>query len=226
MTTDVIILHGAWHRPAHYEDVAARLRALGLAVELPDLHRLTLDESTARVQAVVEAAGRAPVVVGHSFGGVTAGTIKGASAYVFLAAWVLDAGESPGALLAKAQAGAGSLATTMDAEGLLHLDPADARVQLYDGVPGDAADRAVGLLRPEPPAIFGATPAAAPWHDAESVYIAARDETTIAPSLVGLFAGRCTTSQTWPTGHSPYLTHPAEVAGLIANLAGRQPYAG
>jgi pimeloyl-ACP methyl ester carboxylesterase len=218
MTTDVIILHGAWHQPAHYADLATRLRERNLDVHVPDLYRLSLAESVAKVQAIADQAEQPPVIVGHSFGGVTAGLVKGAAAYLFLAAWVLEAGETPGGLIATVTEPA-QLATTLDAEGLLHLDPEDARSKLYMGASSEDADRAVKLLRPEPPSIFAATPEDDPWRNGRSLYIAGRVEQTIPLELVELFASRCSESQTWETGHSPYLSHPAELTDLIAELA-------
>ncbi|WP_211304534.1 hypothetical protein [Umezawaea tangerina] len=63
--TDVIILHGAWHRPAHYDDLAGLLRSRGLTVEAPDLHGLPPDDSTALVEEVVTASAR-PTCSGRS----------------------------------------------------------------------------------------------------------------------------------------------------------------
>ncbi|GLY20080.1 hypothetical protein Kisp01_70940 [Kineosporia sp. NBRC 101677] len=221
--TDVIFLHGAWHQPAHYAYVAECLRAQGLTVELPDLHMLSLAESVAKVQAVVDDSPRPPVVVGHSFGGLTAGSVTGAAVYVFLTAWVLLANESPGELLAKVRADTGEepelLATHLDDAGLLHLDPTDARRKLYIGVSDRDAATATALLRPEPPSIFGAAPEAAPWQHGTSVYVAGIQERTIAPSLVDLFASRCSTSLTWPTGHAPHLTHPDDLVQVIIEAA-------
>ncbi|MFF2555134.1 alpha/beta hydrolase [Nocardia sp. NPDC058058] len=214
--TDVIILHGAWHQPAHYAALADLLRSRNLSVQVPDLYELSLAESTEKVEAIVAEASKPPVVVGHSFGGVTAGTVRGASALVFLNSWILDVGESPAELLAQApgEPGEGLLAAP-DAEGRLRLDPADARAKLYGDLDDSTATRALDLLRPEPPSIFAATPTHVSWHDTPSIYLRGQQDRTIATPLPDRFATRCSRTETWDTSHSPYLSHPVAVADLI-----------
>ncbi|MEV6907863.1 hypothetical protein [Amycolatopsis sp. NPDC051071] len=102
-----------------------------------------------------------------------------------------------------------------DADGRLRLAPDDARAKLYGDVGEPAATRAVELLRPEPPSIFGATPTHVSWRDTPSIYLRGRRDRTIATPLPDRFAGRCSRTETWDTSHSPYLSHPAAVADLI-----------
>ncbi|ONI83176.1 hypothetical protein ALI144C_16895 [Actinosynnema sp. ALI-1.44] len=217
--TDVIILHGAWHQPAHYEDLAWLLRSQGLSVEVPDLYQLSLHESTTLVEDIVAASGQPPLVLGHSFGGVTAGTVRGAAGLVFLTSWILDVGESPAQLLDEVERATGAPAEGLlgvpDSNGWLRLDPDDARKKLYGDVDERLAARAVQLLRPEPLSIFRATPTRVSWHDTPSVYIAGREDRTIAAPLVERFAARCTTTETWETMHSPFLSQTAAVADLV-----------
>ncbi|WP_433654122.1 alpha/beta fold hydrolase [Nocardia sp. CA-128927] len=214
--TDVIILHGAWHQPAHYDDLAALLRSRDSSVEVPDLYELSLEDSTALVEDIVAGSTRPPLVLGHSFGGVTAGTVRGAAGLIFLTSWLLDVGESPAQLLEEVgpETGAG-LVVVPDSDGKLHLDPADARKNLYGDVEESAAARAIELLRPEPPSIFGTTPTRVSWHDTPTIYIAGRDDHTIPGQLISRFAARCETSETWETSHSPYLSRAEAVADLV-----------
>ncbi|MFJ7209374.1 alpha/beta fold hydrolase [Streptomyces sp. NPDC098789] len=214
--TDVIILHGAWHQPAHYAELADLLRARDLSVEVPDLYGLSLADSTAKVEAIASVSPEPPVVVGHSFGGVTAGTVRGAGALVFLAGWILDVGESPADVLAAApgEPGEGLLALP-DADGRLRLDPDDARAKLYGDVDEPAALRAVELLRPEHPSIFDATPTRVSWRDTPSLYLRGQRDRTMATPLPARFAERCSRTEVWDTSHSPYLSHPTAVADLI-----------
>ncbi|KAA8889161.1 alpha/beta hydrolase [Nocardia colli] len=219
VVTDVIILHGAWHQPAHYDDVAGRLRSADMSVEVPDLYELSLDDSTALVEDIVAKSARPPLVLGHSFGGVTAGTVRGAAGLIFLTSWILDVGESPAQLLEEIANETGAppegLVVVPDSDGRLRLDPADARKNLYGDVGEAAATRATELLRPEPPSIFAATPTRVSWHDTPSIYIAGRDDHTIPAPLISRFAAHCAMSETWETGHSPYLSQPDAVADLV-----------
>ncbi len=156
------------------------------------------------------------MVVGHSFGGVTAGTVRGTAGLIFLNSWILDVGESPAALLAQTpgEPGEGLLALP-DADGRLQLDPDDARAKPHGDVEESVATRAVELLRPEPPSIFAATPARVSWRDTPSIYLRGQQDRTIATPLPDRFAARCSRTETWETSHSPYLSRPAAVADLI-----------
>ncbi len=42
----------------------------------------------------------------------------------------------------------------------------------------------------------------------------------MSTSLSAMFAARCSTSETWPTSHSAYLSQPERVVALIRDLAG------
>ncbi|TDD63223.1 alpha/beta hydrolase [Kribbella antibiotica] len=217
--TDVILLHGSWHQPAHFDELAELLRSRGLNVEVPDLYELTVDEGTALVQSIVDAAERPPLVVGHSFGGVVAGTVQGAQGQIFLAGWLLDVGESPAQLLEQLAKETGvapeGLALTPDADGRLAVAPAEARTNLYGDVDDATAARAIALLRPEPPAIFDASPAKVTWHDTPTTYVVCSNDKTVSAALAERFAARCTTTETWPTSHSPFLSQPEKVAEFI-----------
>lgn len=77
------------------------------------------------------------------------------------------------------------------------------------------AERAIGLLRPEPGSIFIEAPARAAWKDTPSTYVAGTDDKAIVPEMVARFAQRCGTTLTWPTSHSPYLSQPQGVVDLV-----------
>lgn len=219
---DVVFLHGAWHQPAHFDDLVARLAEVGLSSVAPDLHGRSLTEGKLLVEEVVSAQSRPPLLVAHSFGGVTAGMVEGVSRVLFLAAWVLDAGESPMQLIEQDAERSGIapvvIPMTADADGDLCLDPDGARAAFYADCSEEVTARALELLRPEPPTIFAATPSLASWHDVQSHYLAAGDERSMSKSLVDAFAARCSSSETWATSHSAYLSQPDRVVELIRSM--------
>lgn len=224
---DVIVLHGSWHRPEHWEALVADLRRRGLSVEVPDLHGLSLPDAQLLVQPMVDRSERPPLVVAHSGGGILAGTLEGAGSTAYLMAHVLDAGESPRAVLEETALHEGRDLTTLplavDGSGHLALDPAGAGAALYADVDEQVAARAVELLRPEPPAIFDATPGAVTWRGADAVYVAGRDDRALDPALALRYAAHFDQVRVWPTGHSPYLSHPDRVVDLVEELTAAGP---
>lgn len=215
----IVIAHGAWHQPAHFDGLAALLREQGASVDVPDLGGLALPEATAALQHLVDGAAQPPVVLAHSAGGIAAVGVTGAASTVYLAAWVLDAGESPEALIGQATQEGGSgggISLVPEPDGRLAVDPAAAREALFADCDDEVAERATALLRPEPASIFAVVPARASWHEADSTYVSGDDDRALPPSLVPRFAARCTRSVAWPTSHSPYLSRPDLVVDLLA----------
>lgn len=219
---DVVLLHGAWHQPAHFDDLIARLAEAGLSSVAPDLYGRSLDERKQLVEEIISAQSRPPLVLAHSFGGAAAGMVEGASQVLYLAAWILDAGESAGQLIEHEAERTGIAPTIVpmapDADGNLRLDTEGARAAFYADCSDEVVERAVRLLRAEPPTIFAATPTQVTWRDVPSHYVVAEEDRALAASLSDTFAARCSSSETWATSHSAYLSQPERVVELIQGM--------
>jgi len=221
-STPVVLVHGSYHQPAHYDELISRLVADTGGVSVPDIGMLPLTQSIPLVQDIVNHAASPPVVVGHSFGGAVAGALHGVRHIVFLSAWVLDVDETAGALLAKV--GADEPAADSEFSQALRFSadrstawiaPESATSLFYADCPPDAAARAVELLRPDTALNFALSPTAAEWKCTPSLYIATRHDHTWLPSLADKFAQRCTNVVSIDTGHSPYLSAPDLTASII-----------
>jgi pimeloyl-ACP methyl ester carboxylesterase len=224
-STPIVLVHGSYHQPAHYEGLVSRLTGVASSVTVPDIGMLPLTESIKLVQDIVDQAASPPVVVGHSFGGAVAGALHGARHIVFLSGWVLDVGETAGGFLAQAGAddpAAGSefsQALRLSADGSsAWIDPASATSLFYADCPPEVAARAVALLRPDTPLNFGLSPTAAEWKDTPSLYVGTRRDHTWPPSLAAEFAQRCAAVVTVDSGHSPYLSAPDRTASIITDF--------
>lgn len=214
----VIVLHGAWHQPAHYDDVVVRLRDAGVEVHVPDLGGHSLAEGTTLAQELVDDADH-PVVLAHSFGGVTACGLQRVAHLLFMTSFIFDIGESPQNWIERVSRETGRSAAplpmSVDDAGLTVLDPAGAREGLFADCTDDVAERALGLLRPEPMTIFSEAPERASWKEVPSTYLAASEDRAIVPEMVARFSERCTSTVTLPTGHSPYLSRPEAVTAFV-----------
>jgi pimeloyl-ACP methyl ester carboxylesterase len=219
----VVIVHGAWHQPAHYRMLAEQLRERGAEVVIPDIGLRLLTDRTAIVQAAVDAQAEPPVVVAHSYGGASGGAVRGAAHIVFLAAWVLDVGETGGGWLEQF-AGARSSADVeaamqVSGDGLTSsIDPDHAAELFYADCSPSVAAHAVTLLRPDLLANFAASPDHAAWHDTPTSYVVATGDRTWPTGLDRLFAARCSRQRFLPTSHSPFLSRPEEMAAQVQEL--------
>lgn len=220
----VVIVHGAWHQPAHYELLAEHLRECGAEVTVPDVGMRPLKDRTAIVQAVVDDQAEPPIVVAHSYGGASGGSVRGAAHIVFLTAWVLDVGETGGGWLehmASQNPGPQNVEAAMrlSADGLASsIDPDQAVDLFYADCSPSVAAWAVNLLRPDLLANFAASPEHAAWHSTPTSYILATEDRTWPAGLDDLFATRCSQRTSLPTSHSPFLSRPGEITTHIRGL--------
>src|SRR5438034_5938796 len=98
---NIVLVHGAWADGSSWSAVIERLQADGYTVTAPQFPLTALAADVARLRQVLARQNGPTIVVGHSYGGqiMTAlGTdAPGVVGLVYIAAFALDQGESPGA---------------------------------------------------------------------------------------------------------------------------------
>jgi pimeloyl-ACP methyl ester carboxylesterase len=192
------------------------------------MHRVTLDAYAQRVADVVRAQPEPVVLVGHSMGGIA--ITQGAEAapeairtLVYLSAWLLPDGiaivderdpRSPLPLTKVRIDGADAVTLEADA----------ARARLYSDC--SDADAAWAMKRLVPQAY---APLAAPLHLTPArygriprVYIECTADQTIPLAVQRRLYQRvcCREVMTLETGHSPFLSAPADLASCLLQVAG------
>jgi pimeloyl-ACP methyl ester carboxylesterase len=175
-----------------------------------------LAADTAAVQAVIDALPEPPVVLGHSYGGSVITGVHGAGHLVYLAAFVLDAGESAASL-----GGASPYlqnAIIPEPDGSTSLHPDRAIKALYGDCPEPFAARAVGLLRSQAPGCGRGVPQGHAWKKTSSTYVVCAQDRAIDPDLQRRMASRCTDVREWQTGHSPFVGRPDLIVELLREL--------
>ncbi|MFJ4844642.1 MULTISPECIES: alpha/beta hydrolase [unclassified Streptomyces] len=214
--TSAVVVHGLYHQPEHFLRVAEGLRAVGVNVVAPELHRGSLAADTAAVQAAVDALEAPPLVLGHSYGGSVITGLHGVERLVYLAAFVPDAGESA--------AGLGGASSQLKAaiepqnDGSTRLEPSGAVDALYADCPEHLAAWAVGLLRPQAAGCGRGVPERQSWKHAPSTYVVCAKDRAIDPGLQHVMAARCDSVREWQTGHSPFVGRPELVVDLLLEL--------
>ncbi|MFR9779626.1 alpha/beta hydrolase [Micromonospora sp. MS34] len=212
----VVLVHGLYHDPHHFDLVAAGLRLTGTEVIAPVLHRGSLPADTAAAQAAVDAMEEPPLVLGHSYGGSVITGLTGARHLVYLAAFVPDRNESAASL-----GGSSHLlraAIVPEADGSTRLDPDRAADALYADCPEHLAAWAIGLLRPQSAGCGRGVPERQSWQNVASTYVTCAADRAIDPALQRAMATRCGAAREWRTGHSPFVGRPDLVIDLLNEL--------
>jgi hypothetical protein len=141
---------------------------------------------------------------------------------VYVAGFVAGPGTSLRDLLA-ADAGWPRLSLDVGEDGLTRPDPATLQRLYHDCEPADAG-AARARLRPQHRRSFAQPLSAAAWESVPSTYaVCARDQ-AVNPDLQRSMATQAGSELLeWPVGHSPFLSRPHLVAGLLTELARQWP---
>ena len=220
----VVLVHGAWHTGWCWHKVASGLAERGVAVRLTELHRGSLAADAAAVQADVDGLrattdGRI-VVCGHSYGGaaVTSLSPDGLAHLVYVAAFMLDADETTLGALGTAPATALFEAMQALDDGSTIIDPAKAADVFYADCSPDDQAQAIANLRPQAMGAGFESPQRVCWRRVPSTYVVCAEDRAVHPELQRRFAARASRRMEWPSGHSPFLSRPAQLVDLLISL--------
>lgn len=214
---DIVIVHGLYHQPAHFRPLASALHQRGLTVHIPRLYRGSLDRDTHEVQTVVNQCHTTPVVVGHSYGGAVITGLTGISALVYIAAFIPDTTESC-ASLGGPDAPINRYVQPQ-ADGRTYIPATYATTAFYADCPQETARWATALLLPQEPGHGRGIPTRAAWKSTPSIDIVCSDDHAMEPDLQRRLARRCDQTIELASSHSPYLSRPTEVTGIIESAS-------
>ena len=226
----VVLVHGAWHDASTWDRVTPLLDASGVswrALDLPSVHPLPdlpqLADDIAAVTAVIDDLEGPVVLVGHSYGGVVisaAGHHPRVRHLVYLAAFAPDEGETvldlgigdPPPLTVEA--------VRFDDDGTMSIDPEMAVATLYHDVEPAEAERRVAALRATTAAVFSDRSGSPAWRTVSSTAVVCTEDRAISVDRLEQMADRTGGDIVrWASSHSPFLSHPDEVAALLSGLA-------
>jgi pimeloyl-ACP methyl ester carboxylesterase len=228
----VVLVHGAWDRPAGWDGVAARLRDAGYLVVVPDNPLRTLSGDTAAIARFLHGVTAPIVLVGHSYGGmvITNAALNNPriKALVYIAAFAPDQGEtalgliarSPGSQLPLALLPAPFIGPDRRLGVNTKINPVLFRtVFAQDVAPGLAREMAA-TQRPATIASGAGRSGIPAWRTIPSWYMVARNDRIIPAATERFMAQRAhATTVEIASSHAAPAAHPTDVANLILTAA-------
>jgi pimeloyl-ACP methyl ester carboxylesterase len=224
MKPNIVLVHGAWSDGSCWNDVIQRLQADGYHVIAPQFPMSSLAADVARLHQVLQFQTGPSLVVGHSYGGqimtALSADAPNVAGLVYVAAFGLDEGESLGALLSQGPVTPALVHMFTDEQGFAWLseddfvnhfaadvDPAKARAM-------HAVQQALAMTA------FTDVMGVPAWRSVPTWYLVAKDDEALPPDAERQFAARMgATTIEVPASHVAMVSHPTEVADLIATAA-------
>jgi pimeloyl-ACP methyl ester carboxylesterase len=228
---NIVLVHGAWADSSSWWAVIERLQADGYRVMAPHFPMTALADDVARLRQILDMQDGPTIVAGHSYGGqiMTAlGTdAPNVVALVYIAAFGIDEGESPGALLSQGPVPAALEHLFTDKQGFTWLSEDDFVHHFAADVDPVRAKVMYAVQQPLAASAFGDVMGVPAWKSQPSWYLVAADDQAIPPDAERQFASRMgATTVEIPSGHVAMVSHPEDVARLIETAAAAAPTAG
>lgn len=227
-SSTIVLVPGAFHGAWLWDDVLPHLPDTSVALELPSVREgerrsSGMAEDAEAIRTAVEAI-RGPVtLVGHSYGGIPTtealAELVGIQHVVYVAAFLVP----PGASLIDASGGERP-AVWLDApgeEGVVVMAPEAARAGLYSDADDATAERFVARMQPQSLGAFDQplTASVPSPEEVPSTYVVCTEDRALPPEQQEQLAAQCGGVERLASGHLPMVSHPEELAAIIAARA-------
>jgi len=220
---NVVLVHGAWADGSSWSKVIPLLQAKGLHVVAVQNPLTSLADDVATTKRAIALQDGPVVLVGHSYGGAViteAGNDPKVVGLVFVAAFAPGEGESVGSISAPYPPAPLGSELRPDAQGFLSITPKGIAEDFAQDLSDSEKQILTATQGPTNAAAFGATITTAAWKTKPSWFVIAANDRAIPPELEKAEAARLkATSITLPSSHLAMLSHPKEVADIIAQAA-------
>jgi pimeloyl-ACP methyl ester carboxylesterase len=225
---DFILVHGGLHGGACWQLLREELEKAGhrtFAMDMPiDQPGVYMDQyAAAAVAAVAGEAADDAYLVGHSMGGFVIPRMLNArpkARLIFLCAAFAHTSDAEQQENAAATNGNFFNWLTFDEQGRVTMRRENAIAAFYNDVDPTIADWACGHLRPQWAEGFSVVPPIAPYGDSVAGIIYTTGDPIIDPVKHCQMAEARfgITPIPLPGGHSPFLSHPAALAGVLDKI--------
>jgi pimeloyl-ACP methyl ester carboxylesterase len=219
----VVLVHGAFSNASSWDKVIPLLQDKGLNVVAVQLPLSSLANDVAAVTRAINQQTGPVILVGHSWAGAVitqAGNNDKVAALVYVAAFVLDDGQSLGDLMKGLPPAPWAAALKADEGGFLTLTP-DAIARYF--APDVPAAQAKVLAATQGPLFSGSMTekvTRAAWHSKPSYYVLSEQDQIIDSRLQQTLATKIKATVTRvPSSHVAMLSQPQAVATAIIAAA-------
>jgi pimeloyl-ACP methyl ester carboxylesterase len=222
MINNIVLVHGAWADGSGWEEVHNILTEKGFNVTIVPNPNTSLADDVKITKAILSLQNGPTVLVGHSYGGAIiseAGDHPNVKALVYVAAFVLDAGESLFKMLKDAPPDPNS-PILPPTDGFTWLDRNKFHANFCADVSSSKAKFMADSQVPVGLAAFDTDLTTAAWKTKKSCYIVATEDKMIPPDAERGMAKRANAEVTEiSSSHAVYVSHAAEVAKVIDEAA-------
>lgn len=220
----IVIVHGAFADGSGWEGVYRILTKDGYNVTIVQNPLVSLDADVTATQNALANQNGPTVLVGHSYGGAVitqAGNDPKVKSLVYVAAYIPDAGESVGDLLAKADPSFPAPPILIDPnKGIALLDRAKFPEAFASDLDREQAQFLAAAQVPLGLLAVGSKITAAAWRTKPSLAIITGEDHMIAPDDQRSMATRAKAFQfETKASHAVYITQPDKVAAVIEKAA-------
>jgi pimeloyl-ACP methyl ester carboxylesterase len=220
---DVVLVHGAFADGSSWAKVIPLLLDKGYRVTSVAIPLTSFAEDVAATKRAIGLQEGPVLLVGHSYGGVViteAGNDPKVAALVYVAAFAPDAKQSIGEISQSFPKPPGLDALRPLPDGYLLLAEKGIREDFAQDLTQEEKALLVAVQPQTAGAIFEAKPEKAAWRNKPSWYVVASNDRMIAPEQEQAMAANIrATVKKLPSSHAVMLSHPKEVADVIAEAA-------
>jgi pimeloyl-ACP methyl ester carboxylesterase len=219
----VVLAHGAWADGSSWAKVIGPLRAAGLHVVAAPLPLTSLADDVAAVSRAVERLDGPVVLAGHAYAGAVIAETRDpkVASLVYIAGLAPDEGETVGDVFYRGQPHPKAPELKPDDYGLVWLPDQAFADAFAPNASRDEQAILAAVQRPINVACISAPVERPAWKDGPSWVLIAEDDRMISPETQFFTAERMGAHvRSRPVDHTPLVTAPGEVAGIILDAAG------